>query len=203
MGDVRRRRAREAGTIMARSFQRRLQTLAPLPENLLSQPIEYLRADHFRLETLSRVLGDAPAGSDGGLDDAARDALVAFLDDELPRHMADEEDDLFPLIDGRCPADSPLHPLVGLLGEMHGRMDALRADLSDGLHAAAKTGKGPSGRRFWQSARAFGELLHWNVAIEDRVVLPLAAACLAAAELDGLGRAMAARRHAVYPVLTD
>lgn len=168
-------------------LDQRLRTLSPLPENLLAQPLEYLGADHFRLETLGRILVDASA-PDRVMEDKTRDTLLRFLEVELPRHLNDEEDDLFPLIDAHCPVSSPLHPLVNLLKSMHRRLDGMRADLAKTLNRDATDGR---------TAHTFGELLHWNIAIEDSVVMPLASTCLAVSELDFLAHAMSARRQVV------
>lgn len=183
---------------MGRSLQRRLQTLKPLPENLFLQPLEYLRADHFRQLTLSRLLDD-PNGSAAAIGGEGCETLLTFLESEFPSHLRDEDEILFPMIGSHSADASPLPPLIGLLTEMHGRLDGLRRDLADGLRAMSRNGDSAAGRRFWRTARIFGELLLWNVSIEDRVVLPSAEACLRQGELETLGHAMANRRHAVYP----
>lgn len=183
---------------MARSMRRRLQTLEPLPENLFRHPLEYIRADHFRQETLSRLLSEAN-GLATSMPDETREILLLFLDRELPRHMNDEDEDLFPMISTHCTQDSPVHPLVELLKDMHGRLNDMRVEMTGELRAAPQGIDAPVSRRFWRTARGFGELLHWSIAIEDRVILPSAGNCLATKDLDTLGQSMAARRQAIYP----
>ena len=75
---------------------------APLDTAILADPIEFIRFEHYRQRTLCdrlrRVAEDL--GRPGVAEDAAR--ILDYLSNDLPLHIADETDDLMPLLRERC-----------------------------------------------------------------------------------------------------
>lgn len=156
-------------------------------------PLEMLLACHGRIQaqcaTLNKLLAHLPQhGCDTQAQQAAR-AIMRYFDSAGRHHHDDEEKDLFPLL--RASSSSEAHALVTrLLGE-HQVMDAawqrLRSyltGLADGKLAALDAA----------AAEHFIGVYDRHIALENSQLLPLAKQLLTAAQLETLGRSMAARR---------
>jgi hemerythrin-like domain-containing protein len=162
------------------------------------RPLEVLEACHARIarqcDTLDRLLAHLPVhGADAQAQQAAR-AVLAYFDTAAVHHHDDEERNLFPLLEaagapGAC-------DLVETLTFEHEEQALLWRRLRVGL-AAVEAGAVAT----LDSALAarFVALQRSHLEFENTHVLPLARAVLGAAELDRLGRAMAARRSVPYP----
>ena len=86
----------------------------PIPENLLSRPLDYLSASHFRLELLCRFLA-----SHEPMDSISVQSCILVLKSDLPLNIADEEDSLYPLLVTRCSADDNVPLLRARAVEEH------------------------------------------------------------------------------------
>lgn len=170
-----------------------------IPENLLREPIDYLYADHFRQQSvcgfLECVALDPAMASAQPL---AREVL-AYLEQELPRHVADEEEDLFPLLLQRCSAEDRIQRVQHLLGEEHRREDGLSATVIEGLRSIAAGHPPDRPGLFQRAAAAMAEGRRRHLAWENEFLLPLARERLMEEDLEAMGRSMAERRGADYP----
>lgn len=163
------------------------------PADLVRRPIEWFAAEHQRHRHfcgLMHTLADSTA-----FDAAAVAEVIAFLEGELGRHLADEENDFFPLLRQRAlQTDQVDEVLDRLLAEHRGDFahgQALRAHLERCLAGRTAPGKDPEARRAL-AAFATQELRH--LALENAVVLPLARLRLSGRDMKTLGRRLAARR---------
>ena len=98
-------------------YYRRGDALAPIALRLLGNPIDFLGDDHFREReicgTLDRIAAtDSPDYAD------AMDVL-SFLKLELPLHLADEEESLFPLMIERCEAEDEIGQVFSKMQRDH------------------------------------------------------------------------------------
>jgi hemerythrin-like domain-containing protein len=158
-----------------------------LDETLLRDPLAFLSAEHARqrallghLERLARQPGGPAHGP------IAR-ALAAWFACELPLHVADEEDSVYPRLGvqaarryrdlTRCPATAP----------------EARATLRAAL-AAIATGHPPADG-FAETALAFVAAYRRHLTIEEEEIMPLARRSLRGAVCSAIAREMAARRH--------
>lgn len=157
------------------------------------RPLEVLEACHGRIarqcDTLDKLLAHLPAhGADEQAQQAAR-AVLAYFDTAAVHHHDDEERNLFPLLEragapGACDLVETLtleHDEQALLWRR------LRVELQQIESGAAATLDTALTRRFVEMNRA-------HLGFENTHVLPLAREVLGAAEIERLGRAMAARR---------
>jgi len=170
-----------------------------IPENLFREPIDYLYADHFRQRIVCKLLDEI--AFDPVATESARMAAIAlaYLERELPQHIADEEQELFPRLLGRCgPADNGERILV-MLSEEHKRDSDLCEAVLEGLRAAAEGHEPSHCAAFVRAAAAFAEAQRRHLAWEDEVILPLARERLSNEDLADMGRSMAQRRGANYP----
>ena len=184
---------------MAGPSQSSASEIEAIPENLFREPIDYLYADHFRQRVVCKFLDEL--AFDPVAPNAARLASIAlaYIEQELPHHIADEEQDLFPRLRDRCtPADNA-ERILGLLSEEHRRDDDLCAAILEGLRVLAEGQEPSQCAAFVRAAAAFAETQRRHLAWEDDVLLPLARERLTAEDLGDMGRGMATRRGASYP----
>ena len=162
-------------------------------------PIAFLYGVHERLrrvcEDLLR-LGEDPAEA-AAPEFAA--AALDFLQNELPLHRADEEEDLFPLLEERRKRSSTkehdelLSALEVLRREHRDDVEQGRALLAPlGVIAAGQAPRDPE--MFSHYLRAFVKLQRGHMAMENRLVLPAAFERLTPEDLAWMARRMAARR---------
>lgn len=168
----------------------------PLPENLLRHPIDYLRADHLRLRRVCDLLDGILADPQSDASRASAKVILDYLSADLPSHVADEEQDLFPRLAARCRPSDRVDDLIRILTDEHVRNDSLLEAVSAALRALHETSKThgliPAGAIFAEAKRR-------HIAWENALILPLARARLGAKDLRGLGHGMATRRHIPYP----
>lgn len=181
---------------MSRADQSLGTALSALPENLLRDPLEYLKADHFRQDTMRTMLGDG--GAPGLSPDALR-TLRGYLETDLPRHLADEDDDLFPMLKRRAPRTSPLHDVIAVLSDGHARLRVVRERVVREFESAAPHGRWPDSSRFFHLLGTFGELNRWTVLLEEKIVIPAAREYLDRPSLFAIAEAMSRRRDVPLP----
>ena len=125
---------------------------------------------------------------------AAAASILVFLEHDLPRHVVDEEQDLFPMLIRRSEPADRAEPIVELLRLEHRDDVEFGHALLEPLHAIAE-GRRPD-RELWlrNYVSTFQKLQHRHHALEDKVILPLATDRLTPEDLAELGEKMAARR---------
>jgi len=165
----------------------------PMPKDMVREPLEWLFAEHFRhrqwcklVETLARS---------GSYDESSLAAIIAFLRRDLPLHILDEEEDLFPLLRRRAQPEDDIERILGVLSSDH-RIDADKVShLLRGLAAASESRSAPG---LDPDLRArmleFVGMERRHVALENAIVIPLARLRLTADDLKALSGRLAARR---------
>tara|TARA_R110000737_G_scaffold176258_1_gene201335 strand:- start:508 stop:1068 length:561 start_codon:yes stop_codon:yes gene_type:complete len=164
-----------------------------MPTELLREPLVWFFAEHYRHRSVCKRLREL-AKTVAFDEDALRDVL-RFLDSDLPLHIIDEEDDLFPLLRRRCEADDQIEKVLGMLSGEHA------SDLHDAsavkslIVLALNDHRGPAGyAEAPQIILPFCRSQERHIAVENAVVLPIARARLSETDLRSLGRRLAARR---------
>jgi hemerythrin-like domain-containing protein len=170
-----------------------------IPENLFREPIDYLFADHYRQRIICKHLDQI--AFDPGADQIARlaEVVLEYLERDLPLHIADEEQDLFPRLRDRCEPEDRIEGILTQLTEEHARCQELGLHLSAGLRRLAEGHPSTNEDAFLEAASTFAENQPRHFGLEERVTLPLARKRLLPSDLEELGRSMAARRGAAYP----
>jgi len=170
-----------------------------IPENLLREPIDYLYADHFRQRVVCKLLDDI--AYDPGAPEVARLATVVaeYMENDLPRHVADEEQDLFPLLRARCEPQDSIEGILSQLSEEHAKDEGLSSTLLAGLRRLANGQTPKDQAAFLEVVASFAESQRRHLAWEERLVLPLARKRLSDADLPKMGHNMAARRDIAFP----
>ena len=157
------------------------------------RPLDVLEACHGRIakqcDTLEKLIAHLPVhGADAQARQAAR-AVLTYFDTAAVHHHDDEERNLFPLLEqagapGAC-------DLVGALTLEHDEQALMWRDLRVALQQIEA---GDSPRLDAALTRRFIAANRIHLEFENAHVLPLARQVLGAAEIERLGRAMAARR---------
>ncbi len=162
--------------------------------NRFRHPIEFLFKEHDRLleilATLELLAHDCTA--DRAPENAA--LVLGYLEHEMPLHIADEEEDLFPLLTRRCAPEDEIDELVALLSSEHETDEKHYLALLAPLRAIVNGRPPPNPMQFAADARAFAVLQRRHLGWENGTVLPLARRRLTAADMAELGRKMAERR---------
>ncbi len=166
--------------------------LPEIPDSLLSQPLDYLLAGHFRQrEVLSLMVQLA----EGSVPEACVAAIAGYLKTDLLLHYADEEVDLFPVLRQRCLPEDGLEAILARLHAEHivghSRAAALARDLSAW---PALAGRPPIGSTLAADLTSFVTLERLHLALENAILIPLARARLTPADLDRIGERMRLRR---------
>jgi hemerythrin-like domain-containing protein len=179
------------------------------PGHSFNEPLGLLSDCHRRIEHFLRMLIAIDADASGGpLTPSQREALTGALQYfaiAAPKHTADEEDSLFPrLRDSNDPDVRQALMLVARLEHDHEEADEHHAAI-DALarrwltNDALATGEAAELRDRLTRVR---NLYQQHIALEDQTLFPAAARVLDAAQLDEIGREMAARRQISADTIT-
>lgn len=173
--------------------------IEPLAMELLARPLDFLHAEHYRQRC---VLGhlEQLAGADPGIAwRALAKAVLDFLKQDLPLHIADEEIDLFPRLRARCTGEDNAEALLGILSAEHETDEALANAVVTGLDLFLTGPRRPVTPELQAAIRAYVETQRRHLAWENALVLPLATKRLHSADLRAVARGMAARRGLTLP----
>ncbi len=162
--------------------------VAPLTPALLADPLAFLSAEHGRqMALLSHLerLARAPAAPGARV---MAGALLRWLTEELPLHIADEERSLYPRLRPHAPRE------IEALSAEHRRDAALARSAVAGLRKLAAGGAAEPG--FSTDAGDFARLHRRHLEQEEATLMPLARDVLTGEEIEALAREMSARRAA-------
>ncbi len=164
--------------------------LSPTDLRLLGNPIEFLAEDHLREREICTSL-DYIAASESADQEVLWD-VQSFLEKELPLHLADEEEDLFPMMVNRCEPEDEIERVIDrLLGDHdHAEKDTpvVIAILQEYQRGTALS---PDNRKVLSS---FATHSRHHLILENAIILPLARVRLTPDDLSHLCKRMLARR---------
>lgn len=167
--------------------------IEPMPLEMISEPLEWLFAEHFRHRQWCKLI--ERLARSGAWDGAALEAAIDFLRNDMPLHILDEEEDLFPLLRRRAQPEDDIERILGILSADH-RIDLDRvAHLLQGLTRARDSQKAPGLDGDLRALMLdFVAMERRHVALENAIVIPLARLRLRLSDLSALSRRLAARR---------
>lgn len=164
-----------------------------LPDTLIHEPLNWLFAEHYRHRQLCKLI-DMLASS-AAYNEEGMNEVIAFLEHDMPLHVLDEEEDLFPLLRRRAVPDDDLEHVLGVLSGEHktdvDRVSALLFALIKARAARTSPALNP-GLRTLLTEFATHERKH--IALENAVILPIARLRLQPCDLQALSARLAARR---------
>jgi hemerythrin-like domain-containing protein len=184
-------------TAQARSVE--ASRIEEIPENLLRVPIDYIYADHYRQRTMWAMLDELAVDPSGEVASQLSAALLTYLERDLPLHIADEEEDLFPRLKARVLPEDGVANVLALLSEEHVDNGRLAPPLVAALSTLAAGEPLADEKAFARDAALFAGAQRRHQAWENRIVMPVARKRLTRADLAEIGRNMAARRGIAFP----
>lgn len=173
------------------SEMRRGDGLTPTDPLLLAHPLDFIAQDHYRERTicamLDRVASPVPA------DSAILANAQAFLRHELPLHLMDEEQDLFPLMQSRCPEEDEIDQVIERLLSDHGHAGNDTPAILDILTALQADARGATPPEM-QMLIDYATHSRHHLIVENAIILPLARVRLTDRDLETLSLRMQQRR---------
>jgi hemerythrin-like domain-containing protein len=158
-------------------------------------PIEFILEEHDRQLEVCALLEDLLATPDSQLQPQSALPLLEYLTKDLPTHIEDEEQDLFPLLASRQVGDPNLPVILDQLVLEHELDLGLVEPIVDDLRNIAEGRTSADARRFYANVRTFTQATRRHLNWENRVVLPLAQRVLGEEDRSHLASRMAARRQ--------
>lgn len=160
----------------------------------IGDPLDFILDDHKRQFVLCEELDQLAESLD--TDDVATRAaeLLDFLQNDLPRHIMDEERDLFPMLKDRCGDEDGLKGILSQLSKEHELDEDLVDFLKDDLQVLIAGREIPNPTRLFINLREFTETQRRHLDMENRTVMVLARKRFSPDDLDRLAASMQARR---------
>ncbi len=168
--------------------------LTPWTPEMFRAPLDFMVAEHGRQLAVCKVMERLRHNPRHGAQRGTMEAVRSYLIRDYPLHIADEEEDLFPLLQQRCPREDSLDEVFALLRREHAADARLHLAVIEDLALLI------GGRALDDPARAFlnlttfGETQRRHLAWENAVVVPRAQRYLTEADHLNLGQRMAWRR---------
>jgi len=166
-------------------------TLGPTDPRLLGNPLDFIAEDHLRERQICAEMDQLAQARPN--DPALLADILNFLTEELPMHLADEEQDLFPMMVRRCDPEDEIERVIARLQGDHQHATADTQMLTEALRAAhdaqTQIGTDTAARLSDFAGRARRHLI-----LENAIVLPIARKRLKPRDLDKMRANMMARR---------
>jgi hemerythrin-like domain-containing protein len=176
-------------------------TIGSRPEHGFDQPLGLLSDCHRRIERFLAILQKVVEQAAGRpLNDEQRRAVEAALEyfrTAAPRHTADEEESLFPLLRASGdPAARAAMEVVRALEDDHAAADVTHAAVDVLYRRWMELGSlaAPEAQELSRALGALREMYQRHIAVEDHELFPLAGRVLSGEQLVQVGEQMARRR---------
>ena len=170
--------------------------LTPTDPALLATPLSFIHEDHLREREICALLdgiADAQPPETAAAIAENRANALGFLRVELPLHLEDEDQDLFPLLRRRCARDDDIDRILARLSTDHRHANAdtpkviaLLDMLDIGSH-----GLTADDRLFLHTYAAHARR---HLLLENALILPFSRLRLTAGDLESLRLRMTQRR---------
>ncbi len=113
--------------------------IAPASPALLSAPLDFFFAEHFRQRQLYALLDQLAAAET--LDPTLVEPVLDYLRHDMPLHVRDEEEGLFPLMRRRCRPEDEIESVLTKLSTEHAAHRSLARRVIRGLERARPRGR--------------------------------------------------------------
>lgn len=170
---------------------RRGDCFTPTDMELLWNPLEFLLEDHMREREVCRILDRMAAREPIGQESVSQ--AVTFLKEELPFHLADEEEDLFPAMRRRCQPEDEIEKAIKRLTVDHRRASAGTPDVIAIAEMDMQTLRDLT-YEDCSLLKDYASHARRHLILENAVMLPLARRRLGKAELGEIRAGMLKRR---------
>ena len=159
--------------------------------DVLKNPLDFIAEDHMREREVCALIDKLVSAA--SLQEADINQMLAFLEDQLPQHLADEEIDLFPMMLERCDPEDEIEKVIEKLHSDHGHALADAPAIVALIQSTAVEFSQFSDGDCQQMA-AFAHHARRHLILENAVILPIARARLTEDDLSTMKRHMLERR---------
>lgn len=154
-------------------------------------PLNYIYEDHLHEREVCAQL-DALALAQAS-DPNVVAAVLRFLVGDLPLHLADEEEDLFPLLRRRCEPEDEMDKVIARLTSDHRHSDEDTPQIIADLEILARQAHAMSDEMRTRFT-SYAAHARRHLILENAIILPFARLRLTATDLRTLGLRMMQRR---------
>lgn len=171
--------------------QKRGDCLTPTTLDLLGNPLDFIHEDHLREREICAMIDRIVDAEDPDRDQAR--LILSFLREELPLHLEDEEQDLFPLLRRRCETEDEIDKAIQRLETDHRHADEDTPGVIAILAALEAGERQPSDDDQSVLVRYAGHARR-HLILENAIILPFAKLRLTEGDLGTLRLRMMQRR---------
>lgn len=165
--------------------------LKPTAAALLDKPLEFIHENHLREREICASI-DQIAQGDVVSVRVVKDVL-SFLTKELPLHLMDEEEDLFPLLKRRCAPEDDIGKIIARLHRDHAHADEDTPEIVALLESLVEKPRLLEGTETGALA-AYASHARRHLILENAIILPFARLRLTERDLETLTIRMCQRR---------
>jgi|TARA_R110000850_G_scaffold22172_10_gene64697 hemerythrin-like domain-containing protein len=158
---------------------------------VVENPLDFIVEDHSREREVCALIDRLVSAA--SLKDAEIHQILAFLEDQLPQHLADEEIDLFPMMLERCDPEDEIEKVIAKLHADHGHALADTPAIIAIIQALDAPDPKLSAVESQQMAE-FAYHARRHLTLENAVILPIARARLTDEDLRTMKIHMLERR---------
>ncbi len=160
---------------VCRMFERRKRGPVPEPDAISGRnAIDWLQREHRLQQELCGVLEEIADALPGPVDPARVEFANAILRASVPRHIAIQQQLLFPLLRQRALADDEIDTLIEQITADNAADEVLAHDTADQLEAAVESGRARKPDMLAYMLRGLFEGRRRHIAWEMSVLIPLA-----------------------------
>lgn len=163
----------------------------PTTPALLGNPLDFIHEDHLREREICAQL-DTLAGAETPDPETAA-CILSFLRVELPLHLKDEEEDLFPLVRRRCAPEDEIGKAIDRLASDHRHAGEDTPQVIADLESLNAPDRKPSEEMHARFA-SFATHARRHLILENAIILPFARLRLTQHDLKTLSLRMMQRR---------
>ena len=162
---------------------------------ILAQPLEFIHDDHLRERHICTMIDEI---AQRRAEEGAVRAVLNFLTHELPLHLQDEEEDIFPLLMQRCEPEDEIERAISELTVDHAHAGADIPKIVEILERLEVQDTEPNESES-MALTHFTAHSRRHLILKNAVILPLARARLTDADLNNLSIQMCQRRSVKPP----
>ncbi len=166
--------------------------LSPDDPQLHGNPIDFIAELHLREREICALI-DRVATSEAA-DGEVIARILKFLLEELPVHLQDEEEGLFPLMRERCEPDDEIDTVIGRLHSDHRHVKSETPRVIDIILGFQNSGTKPS-TADRQALTSYASHARRHLILENAIILPIARKRLSTDDMASLLANMMERRH--------
>ncbi len=170
---------------------KRGECLTPTNLKLLGNPLEFIHEDHLREREICSEI-DVLACSESP-DPRVADQVLTYLNEELPLHLEDEEEDLFPLLKRRCEAEDEINKAIRRLSSEHDHADEDTPNVIEILRNIT-SGRNVNSEKKRGTLTRYASRARRHLILENAIILPFAKLRLTQGDLETLTLRMMQRR---------